>query len=840
MTVMGLARSLRGTNIHARFLQISCIFFMFLLLVPLQTPFTDPEFVDPTFPEAASSNPSLSEGMTSYTGTGPALPVSYSGTARYRYDSSILITSSSPDIGSITLDSGWTGTDLQAQINDLRIDVDNTKNWNLNSYHLEKWIIDPYEGDDVYVPDSWALTKSVGGSETSHPRHGTMEFNTVSGAGYSGTQGWRFDSNWGSSYTFGTNDEIYISQMIHTPYREIHSASITLRYYVLSTSTMNDKAHIVARFAGYETDLHVFESGDSTDSWQQTTVTIPTAYIDSLTMPNSFLVDVGLQMGVSGFQTGPVVNEVYIDDIQVNLNVRPFPEQVGLKVNGTAVVGATQVSVYPYVPDGANRDAYSDIYTSPSGIDLDGWLDNGNLYTGIWGGSWADTYTYQSGYQFPLNIPQGAVITSAYFEGESSGAEGISPDIDMRIYSASRTTGGSPISNFTVGLPTMPDRYSWVDYSVDWNPLSWTSPVRIQQRSPDLAPLIQKIVTDSTWTSGDFVLLMFDYMYSTSYQAEVWFKGSYGYQQTELCRLNVEYMIPLPQDTVPIYQYKKDFTIDYTKVAATLSNFPVLVDIYDADLKTDVQADGADIAFRLGNQALEFEIESFDQSFNTTHAHLVAWVKVPTLSSTANTVISMVYGDANALPTTSTGVWNEYAVVHHLDEDPSGTIHDSTSGNHDGTSYGTQGSEDSVSGRISGAIDFDLAQSDMIGIGQVNTDAWTGVTMSAWIRQDINQDCRVFSKSNSTDSSFHIMTLRIDDYYNSGTGLWEARPSVRIRTDGTGGGGSSFTSTAQINLGQWHYLVWRWSAADATLLLYLDGNQIGSWSRDGDSISDST
>ena len=46
------------------------------------------------------------------------------------------------------------------------------------------------------------------------------------------------------------------------------------------------------------------------------------------------------------------------------------------------------------------------------------------------------------------------------------------------------------------------------------------------------------------------------------------------------------------------WQYRKKLTIDYTKVGATLSNFPVLVSLTsDSDLAARARSDGYDILF---------------------------------------------------------------------------------------------------------------------------------------------------------------------------------------------------------------------------------------------------
>src|SRR4030095_13438745 len=113
--------------------------------------------------------------------------------------------------------------------------------------------------------------------------------------------------------------------------------------------------------------------------------------------------------------------------------------------------------------------------------------------------------------------------------------------------------------------------------------------------------------------------------------------------------------------------YRKAITIDYTKVSAGAhTNFPVLINITDADLQTKAQADYDDILFTSadGTTKLDHEVESYTSGTGA----LVAWVEIPSLSSSANTVIYMYYGNAGATPQQNiTGTWNtNYKGVWHL------------------------------------------------------------------------------------------------------------------------------------------------------------------------------
>jgi hypothetical protein len=92
------------------------------------------------------------------------------------------------------------------------------------------------------------------------------------------------------------------------------------------------------------------------------------------------------------------------------------------------------------------------------------------------------------------------------------------------------------------------------------------------------------------------------------------------------------------------YAYRKAITIDHTKVSATLTNFPILISISDDnDLKNHVTSvNGYDLVFKDGSGTkLAHELERWDGSTGS----LVAWVKIPFLSSVTDTVIYMWYGD---------------------------------------------------------------------------------------------------------------------------------------------------------------------------------------------------
>jgi hypothetical protein len=133
--------------------------------------------------------------------------------------------------------------------------------------------------------------------------------------------------------------------------------------------------------------------------------------------------------------------------------------------------------------------------------------------------------------------------------------------------------------------------------------------------------------------------------------------------------------------------YRKQITIDHTKVAGNLTNFPVLINFSsDANLASKAQDDGDDLVFTdYSGAKLNHEIEVF----NGGTGQLVCWVNITGLSSTTDTVLYLYYGNAVCGSQQNVaGVWDSgYRMVQHLGE-TSGLHYDSTSFGNDGTCSG--------------------------------------------------------------------------------------------------------------------------------------------------------
>ena len=187
------------------------------------------------------------------------------------------------------------------------------------------------------------------------------------------------------------------------------------------------------------------------------------------------------------------------------------------------------------------------------------------------------------------------------------------------------------------------------------------------------------------------------------------------------------------------WRFRKNITISSSKVSADLTNFPVYIEVFDSGLQKNAQASGNDIMFSdVTGSILDHEIELYERVYNSSHAHLVAWVKV-NASSITDTVISMYYGNPTASNQQNpTGVWDEnYMGVWHLKESPSGEIDelvDSTSNDNDGYTVGSMNETDLIDSQIGYGLDLDGID-DMIIINEsTSLDSINDAgTISFWI-----------------------------------------------------------------------------------------------------------
>ncbi|MEX1188601.1 MAG: DUF2341 domain-containing protein [Bacteroidia bacterium] len=126
-------------------------------------------------------------------------------------------------------------------------------------------------------------------------------------------------------------------------------------------------------------------------------------------------------------------------------------------------------------------------------------------------------------------------------------------------------------------------------------------------------------------------------------------------------------------ETLAEYKFRKKINIDASQIAfeETLGDFPIMVALTDADLKSApnggkvLSESGADIRFTKddGVTLLDYEIETY----NPQTGYLLAWVKMDSISSKNAKPIYLYFSNKFAAIESSSAAWNKtYKAVWHL------------------------------------------------------------------------------------------------------------------------------------------------------------------------------
>ena len=337
----------------------------------------------------------IAQNSLSYSSSGDSQQFNLQGVVTNPTQNMVLLDPSSQELVSISAPQGWTGNALSGTIEHLSTQVGALTNELLDDYHTERYIIpgSAWNSETYYVPDGWSIGK--GGDSTTHPGHGGLYWFTSAGTGRESSMGWRPSVLFDTTKTLDPSMEIYMSQQMQLPWREVYSCEVTF-FHRVPTQTLNNVFYLFLRVGDYEVRFNVFETGYTTNTWLQGTVSIPMSAFANIPIPGAVSLDIGLSTDYSGLSPVNINNFVFIDEIKVLFEARPFPEQIDLTANNTIITGLTQGSVSPYIPDGDSRDCYDHYSTG---------ISTSQVRAGVYGStSWSAAGKYQIGMQFPLNI----------------------------------------------------------------------------------------------------------------------------------------------------------------------------------------------------------------------------------------------------------------------------------------------------------------------------------------------------------------------------------------------------------------------------------------------------
>ena len=240
---------------------------------------------------------------------------------------------------------------------------------------------------------------------------------------------------------------------------------------------------------------------------------------------------------------------------------------------------------------------------------------------------------------------------------------------------------------------------------------------------------------------------------------------------------------------------KCPLVIQASGINSDLTDFPVLLtedilplEIFDADGNYTALSGGGDIRFSSnydGGTQLACEVVTFITDNDPANGKAEIWVKVPSISSSVNTVIYIWYKKVDETQPVSNGtygsesVWDShFKIVQHMNEDPSGSapqMIDSTSNSNDGTSGGAMTSGDLVITQIGDGLDFD-GDNDFINCN-FTTNYASVFTLEAWIKKDVNvpssEVYEIISKRSyyATDTSDFPFALVVNENQKINFGL---------------------------------------------------------------------
>ena len=252
---------------------------------------------------------------------------------------------------------------------------------------------------------------------------------------------------------------------------------------------------------------------------------------------------------------------------------------------------------------------------------------------------------------------------------------------------------------------------------------------------------------------------------------------------------------------------RKKITIKAAQVSGDQVNFPVLVNLAsDAGLAASAQTTGGDIYFTSASGVkLAHEIERFQKSTGS----LAAWVNIPALSSTTDTVIYMYYGNASAADQQNrTAVWDSGdSAVWHMREGSAQHVDSTANANQSQTvSVAASGG---TAGQIGMADQFSRAQLSHITIPGSTSLRQPTLTVEAWVKAN-----SAVSGAQDVISFGDDVTLRIE---------WNGAASFYVYD----GGYRWMTGTADLR-GGYHHIAGVIDGTAKTLTIYVDGIAQGS------------
>lgn len=268
------------------------------------------------------------------------------------------------------------------------------------------------------------------------------------------------------------------------------------------------------------------------------------------------------------------------------------------------------------------------------------------------------------------------------------------------------------------------------------------------------------------------------------------------------------------------WKYRQKITIDYTKVPNTdQEDFPVLVSISNEENQVfkKAMANGSDIYFADENSTTEYSCEVEAYSNELGSRKLIAWVKLPVISSSVDTEFYIYYGNHSRKRRSSPeDVWDSnFAGVWHLSDETSSTTLDSTGNDND---MGKIAANEPIEtdGKMLKAQQFDKSNDRIYRTSTDSLNLTTAFTLSAW----------VYPVLDATSESEWIIVKNSSASANAQYGFLIAGTTtvgnITVYIDGN----IKSIGTSNVARNAWCQLVITWNGT--TLYSYVNGAYLGT------------
>jgi hypothetical protein len=280
-------------------------------------------------------------------------------------------------------------------------------------------------------------------------------------------------------------------------------------------------------------------------------------------------------------------------------------------------------------------------------------------------------------------------------------------------------------------------------------------------------------------------------------------------------------------------------TIDHTDIDAALSNFPIL--LY---LSTSSGRNADDVSFvfdEIGANKLKIAVTTSDgvtqcyveiEQWDSANEKAWLWVKVPSISATADTDLYLYYDNTHADNTDYVGddpndaasqaVWDaNFMMVHHLTGASYNVLDDSTSNNNDVAGEGATPAYNST-GKVAKAVDLERDDVDFLYVNDADTlDGFSAASWEFWFNaESIPADgsglWRVILSKYQTAGDQRSWAIA---FYGGGTGE-QCQLLVLLSIDGV-----TYVSNYynwKPTLGTWYHIIITWESGNAPIL-YING-----------------